>query len=191
MILEAKSVHTYAEYAMIRGGIECAAVAWWLLEPPSQRERVSRSLRVFWADTKDMGLVYQDASSWRRTKRQRLEWRNAVALANGIDSGTLDGGYNMTSVLTTMSTKMGSGVLTAWRVASGMTHGRSWAMLAMSAQEFGVAGDDNTIPVRISADLDSLGMIFHNAAVAMQDAYSMFHRRRAPTQRTALGLPLQ
>lgn len=63
MIRDAEVMHTFAEYAMVRGAIECACLAWWLLAPEHRAQRVGRHLRLIWRDALDMHDALGDRKS--------------------------------------------------------------------------------------------------------------------------------
>jgi hypothetical protein len=141
---------------------------------------------MFWQETKDMGEAFSASERWPSMQQRRLKKRNHVSRACDIDARLLDGGFKMTPILREMTSQTGVPVLTAWRAASGMVHGRLWAMVALS--DLQSAGGRSSAGMRITGDEDSMALVFHVAAIALQDAHEIFHQRRAPRPLSPLGL---
>lgn len=193
MIVDAERVHTYAEYAMIRAGMETAALAWWLLNPGSRKERCTRSLRLFWQDTLDMLEALEQAETQAiNLRKKRLAHRNDVARRNAIDINDTDGRVYFRAVVSAFdAAHRGIGALTVWRATSGMIHGRRWAAIALSDHtEARPTADPGMLEVKISGDIVRLGMTYHTACLTLQEAMKLYHQRRSTIRRSALGVPL-
>ena len=80
------TIHTHAQYAMIRAGIETAATAWWLMAPEARRGRTVRSVRLYWQDSVDAISAFSDLGSERDVKAEQTEKRQKLEYQVGATS---------------------------------------------------------------------------------------------------------
>ncbi|WP_460625791.1 hypothetical protein [Intrasporangium mesophilum] len=179
MIRDAEVMHTYAEYAMVRGALECAALAWWLLAPNDRSERVKRHLRLLWRDTVDMHEAiggFGDVDERKEKRRQQIIDASAGA---GIASGAAFDRWGYQGVIREFSEATGIPALLTWQAASGMVHGRRWAMSALSILEpHGPSDVDKMVEVKVSGDTHQLGLVLRVALLAFKAAERLYARRR-------------
>lgn len=188
IVTDAGALHTYAEYALARAGLECAVLAWWLMESASRRERVTRSLRLFWEETLDAGRALAEAEATQSMVKKRREHRNRVAKANGIPVNATDGHVAMSPIIREFSKKTGLPAMMVYQATSGMIHGRKWAMLALSSVE---PDDDRSSPmvnVKISGTTRQLGTVLRVAVECERRASRLF-RMRCSRPPCAQGAP--
>lgn len=135
MIRDAQVIHTFAEYAMVRGAIESAAMAWWLMAPEDRRERVKRHLRLIWRDTLDMHEALGDLQEIEARKETRRQEILEAASAAGIASNDAFARWGYKGIVQAFSEATKVPALLTWQAASGMVHARRWAMGALSSLE--------------------------------------------------------
>ncbi|WP_091787536.1 hypothetical protein [Pedococcus dokdonensis] len=181
MIVDAGAIHTFAEYAMIRAGIETSATAWWLLAPASRQERCTRSLRIFWKDACDGGTALEGSTAGVQYKERRLTHLKAVAAKAGIEEGAAKRHPSATGVLRELDERHGLAALLVWRASSGMVHGRRWSTFALSDLEHHDSlRSPDMVHVRITGNMDRLAMSYHIGCLVLQEAMRLFHMRREP-----------
>ncbi|MEU8001523.1 hypothetical protein AB0B66_10220 [Catellatospora sp. NPDC049111] len=135
------------QYTLLRAVIENACTALWLLESPSQSDRVLRRLELAANDIRNDELYRALINRpGRKTKEQLLaEVRtiaNAAVPAHRSKFEKL--GYKeIVSVGGAASTIGGDRAVFLWRSCSGLAHGDGGALLHASDHEFGM-GDDGT-----------------------------------------------
>jgi len=139
LVVGTRTIHARAPYALARAAIENAATALWLVEPQTRSERVLRTLRLHAADARDGAKASGDLHTLQIIPLQdRLAELRALAAAVG---GSLDDGPRTTvtdivkAADSLLDTDFSAGPLGAWRVFSGFSHGRPWALAAFSDQE--------------------------------------------------------
>lgn len=125
LIVDARSLHPIAPFSLVRGAIESAATAYWVLSPRSRNERVMRALRWYSRDARDNHSF--DLRSDPAQVERRLNRIGAVAEARGLDPGVATGGFRMTPILTEVDESADLGVKPMWQLCSGFAHGRLWS----------------------------------------------------------------
>jgi hypothetical protein len=137
-----RTLHLNAAYTLARGAIENAAISYWLVAPSSRTERILRTLRLHAMDVRDATNAMEDLGATALVSLdERMGHLRASAVAAGIDSGGKDWPRRVTSVEMVRALdedlKIGikPGPLGAWRLFSGMAHGRPWAAAAFLDRE--------------------------------------------------------
>lgn len=158
LIRDAQTLHTWSPYTLLRGAIETAATAMWLLAPDNGQERLQRRLRLMAKDAaegdeaaREAGLTPRRPMSERRRQLQDIARHNGLHPTQSVKKPT------STGIVREAEAASGSRVhvLTAWRVGSGFAHGRVWSMLSMldkAAMLPGEAGD--VYELRVTNSLD-------------------------------------
>lgn len=125
-------VHFYAPFTLLRAVIESASVAVWLLEPADRKTRLQRVIGAHIEDTNTkkapQAMIPEE---FRDTFDHNPGIKRMVA-----DSGSPRGKCkmpDMTSMLREIEDLPGDpgSLLLAWRVASGVAHGLSWATVGL------------------------------------------------------------
>jgi hypothetical protein len=186
---DARVLHPYAPYTLLRSAIENAATAVWLLAPPQRSERVRRRLKLArheaWESGQVRKLVPAEVFEGRRTAEERIAEIRSLAIALGLDPNDVCGQFGYESVVRQAgeATKLG-GDLSAlmWRLCSGLTHGRYWASLSfLQREEMARTTEAGVLDVRLTTDVDQVLTVvqvpftFTNAALQLYD-----QRRRSP-----------
>jgi hypothetical protein len=122
---------------VVRGVLECAATALWMLTPNTSEERITRGLRWYFKDMTDGDKAATEIGIPKPTPLQvRKDKIRRVADTNGLSFDTIKGGYSSTEAVTAAKTHMSSlgtlDTLFSWRLCSGFAHGRAWPMLGFA-----------------------------------------------------------
>lgn len=86
LLHDARIVHMYAPYTLVRGALENACASVWMLQPPDRTERILRRLR-FAVNDINHGEEARDLTGQAgpRTKAQRLAQVRQIARQSGAD----------------------------------------------------------------------------------------------------------
>lgn len=135
LLRDARVIHRFAPYALVRGALENACRAVWLLEPPRRADRLGRRLRLAIDDVRN-GEQARDLTGQQgpRSKQERLDQITAIASRAGLDDASLRGKLSYTEIVRTVDAGGAAGRLIefSWKVCSGLTHGDSWAAWSAS-----------------------------------------------------------
>lgn len=190
MIVDASAIHTFAEYAMIRAGIEASVQGWWLLAPSDRKDRCTRSLRLFWKDACDGAAALEGSGAITDYKERRLTHLQSMAARLDIPFKAATTAPTSTAMLKEFGARHDLPSLLVWRAASGMVHGRRWSTLALSDLEHNSPPEAAMLNVKVSGNLGQLAVCYHVACLTLQEAMRQFHLQRAlpPCRsRAALG----
>ncbi len=95
LITEAKMLHTYAPFSLIRGAMDNAALAVWLLAPESPDERLTRRLHLAYEDMRQSHDAYSLLGPSAPASRRPIEVRKqeVIDLAKSLrlDAGAVGG----------------------------------------------------------------------------------------------------
>jgi hypothetical protein len=135
LLRDAKVIHRFAPYALVRGALENASAAVWLLQPPRRADRLSRRLRLAIEDVRN-GEQAREMTGQQgpRSKQERLGQITAIAASAGLDKESLKNRLSYTEIVRAMDASGPAGSLTelSWKICSGLTHGDSWAAWSAS-----------------------------------------------------------
>jgi hypothetical protein len=93
-------MHIYAPYTLVRGAVENAAAATWVLAPASRDERITRRLRLAAVDMRNADAIAQFVGTRPpRTLDERREDLRAIARRDGLDEKKISGGVNHTEIV--------------------------------------------------------------------------------------------
>lgn len=179
LVREARVMHPMAPFTLIRGAIETASAAVWMLSPTERRERVTRRFRWARLDAID-GYTVSDQLAMRRqrSKEDQLEHLLKLAIAAGALRDHAQRRVTSTAMVTCADDVPGSHALAAWRVCSGLAHGRLWASLAFLAREqVGEIDDADVGTFRITSDVPRLAWALGSAVSVTRHATELYRSR--------------
>ncbi|ROP40709.1 hypothetical protein [Saccharothrix texasensis] len=137
LVLKTGFLHVAAPATVVRGVLECASTALWMLAPAASEERITRGLRWYIKDVSDGDKAATEIGISVPTPLQKRKDKiKAVADARGLPFDTIKRGYSSTEAVTAAKTHLDSqhplDVLFYWRLCSGFAHGRAWPMLGFA-----------------------------------------------------------
>jgi hypothetical protein len=183
-------LHNSAPYTLMRGAIENAATALWIVHPASRQERITRTLRWFANDARDGETARQGAGLPLPGKplREHIAELGTIAVACGCDP--VEATRNMVSTemlkyADPLFPDTSASVLFIWRLCSGFAHGRQWASLGLLDREVTPSGQPDVSRMRQTNSLDkvlSIGLaaldVFDLASATFQERGSIQPRQR-------------
>ena len=182
LVVEARSLHTYAGAALARASMEAASAAIWVLSPSEPRERAIRASRLGVQDKRDeRDATGEDRSTWETRVR---ELTAPVCTRLGVDSKALEGLVTATALMNTSDPHLAArgcpGTMMLWRVGSGFAHGRRWPALALATQSVVESPDDpDILSVRFEMTEENLQLLVHAAAEMVSAAIELYETRGA------------
>ena len=135
LLRDARVIHRFAPYALVRGALENACAAVWMLEPPRRADRLARRLRLAIDDVRNGEQARQlTGQQGPRSKQDRLDQIAAIAARAGLDEQALKNRVSYTEIVKAVDASgvPGSLIEFSWKICSGLTHGDSWAAWSAS-----------------------------------------------------------
>ncbi|MEU6641250.1 hypothetical protein ABZ863_01730 [Saccharomonospora sp. NPDC046836] len=177
LIADAGKLHPTVPFTLIRGSIETASLAVWLLAPSSRRERVLRRLRYALKDISDEHTATKELGATpAKPKAERDKRVKDVASQAGITAKIKV--PTSTEIVEEAGNRLDPelNALAAWRICSGFAHGRTWATLGVLEREL-IASQEKTMVFRFTNDLDRVLWPALTAGAVVDEAYALYQRQ--------------
>jgi hypothetical protein len=132
---DAKIIHMYAPFSLVRGALENACGAVWLLQPPQRPDRLTRRFRLAIADIRNGEQARKlTGQLGPRTAQERIDEIHTSARRAGIEQAALKDKPGYSEIVKTVDDSgLASSVIEAsWRLCSGFAHGDWWSTLSVS-----------------------------------------------------------
>ena len=131
---DAQIIHMFAPFTLVRGALENACGAVWLLRPDQGKDRLARRLRLALADVRNGEQVKQlTGQPGPRSQQERINQIHDIASLAGLGTEALKGNAAYSEIVKAVDAGMpGSLILVAWKVGSGFAHGDWWTTLSGS-----------------------------------------------------------
>jgi hypothetical protein len=136
-LLKHEGQQHFAPYLLLRGALETAATAVWLLAPDDRTTRLERRAAIEANDASESRMAIKSAgvSDPRDTTGDRIRALPAVIQGAGLDPEKCKwSGYG--KVIKEIDERPGTrySLESAWRASSGMAHGKFWAFTAVAVE---------------------------------------------------------
>lgn len=170
----------YAPYLLIRGALESAATAVWLLDPDDRTTRLQRRVAIEVDNEKEAGRAItaagrgndHDPDLWNSRMNALLDnaglalkdckWTGYGAIVRDIDDAPN----------TVKSTEL------AWRACSGMSHGKLWSFQMFAAESNRRDAGNGTIQADYSPSYHNLATVLDVVVQTVHRADSLYDTRR-------------
>jgi hypothetical protein len=187
LVVKAEELHLYAPFSLMRGALENACTALWLLHPDDEATRAQRCLQLAAADVKHgeeaRALTGErDAAGAERLARRRNrigDLAEAAGLRRDVIA-TAPGRARIVRESAAATTFDGDTLELVWRTCSGLAHGQQWATLGMLERESVVDadGDPDVVRLQLSASGDSLVLMTKTITLLIDRAWRLYDRHR-------------
>lgn len=170
---DAAAQHTFAPYTLIRGSIEAASTALWILQDADPELVSRRALHLeyqnLWDQRRATRLVDKDADF----DEERLSRLEKVINLNNLTTAVVKKPLHVSEIIATAATTFAlpNSRLT-WQMCSAAAHGRHWAKQFLTLFE---AHDDDGISKTLSGQLTSNQLAL---AVSLNNACQVFDKAR-------------
>jgi hypothetical protein len=160
-------VPMFAPYTLIRGALENASMAVWLLAPSRRAERITRRLQVAADDIRNGERARTiTGDKGPKTRQQRLAEVEQIAAKWGIDGKAATTRATCSEIIKAVGDP-DQVTLLAWNTCSGIAHGDFWATpAAMRMVGLSLAGSPDVGTYQVTANV-SLLRYFATFAVEM------------------------
>lgn len=168
----------YAPYLLIRGALESAATAVWLLNPDERTTRLQRRVAIEVDNTKEASKAIaaagrdDDLDSWESGMNALLDeagltlkncqWKGYGAVVREIDDAPK----------TVKSTEL------AWRACSGMSHGKFWSFQMFAAESNRREASDGAFQADFAPSYHGLAIVLDVVVRTVHRADSLYDQRR-------------
>lgn len=182
VLQDAKMLHTYGHYTLLRGAFENACTAVWLLAPSRREERVTRRLQLVVADARNASRVHELVGHVpAKTLEERLaQVREIAACAPGVDPGQAVRRVTTTDIVKQACEAAPGRSAThqlVWNLCSGAAHGDLWSMLTLADKVELPGGPPGIARLRVSANMSRLHLITFFAASMIDLGWRLFEQR--------------
>ena len=178
---DAKVIHMYAPFTLVRAALENACGAVWLLEPVQRKERLARQFRLAITDVRhDEQTRELMGQPGTKTAQERISEIRDLATRAGLDGAALKGNVTYTEIVETVDRNgpPDNVVLVTWKVCSGFAHGDWWTTRSASRRtQIPGATEAGIGTFKIEADL-SLLMRMTTLAVSVTRRGWQLHDQR-------------
>lgn len=185
VLRDARAIHMYAPYALLRAALENASAAVWMLHPASRIERITRRLRFVALDVrsgeKAMRLL---GTSAPRPESERLDELREIAKRAGSDPGDAVRHVGYREIVDEAGKVLApgsEGTLFVWRLCSGITHGDFWTTINAAERVELPDAPAGMVSLKITADVEKLKFVTTVAVHMTLLGWSLHDKRsRAP-----------
>jgi hypothetical protein len=185
LVEEAHVVHARAPYTLLRGALENAAVAVWLLAPANRIERVTRRLRWHWVSEK-YGVETAELIGARQglTLDERKTKIETVARSCGMTEDQVREATTSASFRLIVKSAGDEGrgldgktVKLCWMAESGIAHAQSWAVIALLKRVEVRAASEGIVGLQMSASDNFLLLSWAVAARMISEGWRLLDER--------------
>jgi hypothetical protein len=154
LMLDLQVLHNASPFSLVRGALENFSAAYWILRPSARDERIERALRWHAKNFHDQHNALKELGlsdeSMREAKLAKLD---VIAARRGIPTKNVRGKYQSTDAVRHVGNQSSrSDPLLSWQFCSGYAHGRPWAYLGVSEQEYFETIDSGVLNVKLTTD---------------------------------------
>jgi hypothetical protein len=179
LVVDARRIHAYGSYGLVRGALENFGAGFWILHPNDPSIRIEHGLRWWMKNFRDQDTATRDRDlSNYKPLGPKLARITQIGKEAGCASAGLRDRYISTSVLeyaTTHSTP--TNPLLVWQACSGFAHGRPWAPMAMNEMQRGSDIAEGVTQMRFTTDHRRLLAITLPAYLLMGDLLRLIQDR--------------
>ncbi|KSZ59437.1 hypothetical protein Z045_08995 [Rhodococcus pyridinivorans KG-16] len=182
VLLQSDGPQHFAPYTLIRAALETSATAVWLLAPDRQEERLTRRIRLEIDDASEAKKVANAAgrdgnSEWKRRKSDLDSALERAGLPRPADDR-----LTYVTIVKDIDEAPGTQLSTevAWRVCSGMTHGKLYAFQALATEENKRLTEDGLIEADYTPSWHSLAVVLETTVRNLHRAHQLYELRRTP-----------
>jgi hypothetical protein len=181
---DAKVVHMYAPFSLVRAALENACAAVWMLQPPRRADRLTRRLGFAVTDIRNGEQVKKlTGQPGPRTEQERMEELRAIASRAGLDEAAVKRGASYTEIVQAVSDSAGTAagvIYLSWKLCSGIAHGDFWPTWSAIQRVELPGAPQGTGTFKIEADVRLLMYVTTLAADLTRYGWQLHDQRCSP-----------
>jgi hypothetical protein len=172
--------HTHGQFTLIRGALENASRAVWLLESGDSGARCLRRLQQEWAEARDQEKVRQEIKApLVKSLDTRFAELSALAVAANIDPGAIKKTPDYTTIVRTAGQHVGypnpATPVVIWKACSAIGHGEVRGMIGYLTKE--MLGDSSPQVAQVTSNVLLLQIGVMSALATTRVAYDLYTMR--------------
>lgn len=183
VLLDAQMLHIYAPYTLLRGAVENAAAAAWVLAPASRDARVTRRLRLAAVDMRNGTAAAQlIGATPPRALDDRLQDLRDLARRDGLEEKEVVRQVSYAEIVRTVGEELPGTAnlpLLIWKACSAVAHGDLWATVNVTELER-LDEVEGMVGNRVSASVRTLSFMAALTVRLTETAWSLYDRRGQP-----------
>jgi hypothetical protein len=184
LLRDAKVIHMYAPFSLVRAALENACAAVWMLQPPRRADRLARRLRFAVTDIRNGEQVKQVIGQpGPRSERERMEEVRAIAGRAGVDEAVVRRGASYSEIIQAVGASAGpaaSAIYLSWKLCSGMAHGDFWPTWGAMQRVELPGAPKGTGTFKIEADVKLLMYVTAFAVNLTRQGWQLYDQRCRP-----------
>ena len=173
LMTDAKAQHTFAPFTLIRGSIEAASTALWILQDADPRLVARRSLHLEYQNLWDLRRATRLIDDGADFDKERLASLQEVLDRNDLTAAAVKRALHIGKLIETTARLFDlPGSSLTWQMCSAAAHGRPWAQQFLTLFE---AHNDDGTSKTISGQLTSNELAM---AISLHNACEIFDKAR-------------
>jgi len=181
LMADAKAQHTFAPYTLIRGAIEAASTALWIVQDDDPRQVTHRALTLEYMNLGDQRRAVRTVDPDAGYDEERLSRLREVLTRNDLTIQKVKNGPTVTRIISEAASHFDipTSRLT-WQMCSAAAHGRPWAKQFLTL--FEAQADDGvskTLSGRLSSNQMAIALSLNTGcnvidkALTLRSGYSL------------------
>src|ERR1700733_323624 len=181
---DAKTIHMYAPFTLVRSALENGSAAVWMLQPPQRGERLARRFRFAIEDIRNGERARKlTGQAGPRTEKERIDQIRDIAGPAGLDAAALKQRATYSEIIQAVDESRNARhtIEMSWKVCSGFAHGDMWATLAASRRtQIPSPAEEEIETFKIEANLSFLMNVTMIAVAVTRRGGRLFGQRCQP-----------
>ncbi len=184
LLRDAKVVHMYAPFSLVRAALENACAAVWMLQPPRRANRLTRRPRFAVTDIRNGEQVKQlTGQPGPHSEQERMQEVRAIAARAGIAEAAVGRGAPYSEIVQTVGDSAGpaaSVIYLSWKLCSVIAHGDFWPTWSAMQRVELPGAPEGTGSFRIEANVKLLMYVTTLAANLTRQGWQLYDQRCRP-----------
>jgi hypothetical protein len=173
-------LHTHGQLSLVRGALETASRAVWLLEPDDRQVRLLRRLQQEWDESRQLEEVRREMCEPAKSKAERFAQLSPLAEQAGIDPAAIKDKAEYTTIVrgAARHTDIDPAVtVVIWKAGSSLAHGEVRGQIAYLTKEILGEASPGVAQVQVTGNVLLLTAGVHSAVGMTKAAFDLYAKR--------------
>jgi hypothetical protein len=173
-------LHTHGQLTLVRGALETASRAVWLLEPDDRQDRLLRRLQQEWDESRQLEEVRREMGEPAKSKAERSNQLSPLAEQAGVDPAAIKEKADYTTILRVAGRHIDidpAATVVIWKACSSLAHGEVRGQLAYLTKEILGEASPGVSQVQVTANVVLLTTGVHAAVGMTKTALDLYVKR--------------